>query len=484
MNFDEQRDVGFALAAAETAKYKYLPQLCAATGLFLFLRAFNGVFLYPAVLLGLAAVLIAPPATVFCFLFFAMPSGLIIKENPNNFSFFTLMFLVASARFLATQKNNSRVLIGCLIYAAYLLILSGLEQIIAIITIALGLFLVYYALKEELDLSRLTLSYAFGVALASVISLTSTPIVNNFVRMARYKAADASYINRFSGLHGNPNYYTLDVILALTGLTILILTRKRSAVHLPLFGFLTILGFMAISKSFVLAWVFLLAWILASLAQARSLTLIAKLLLGGVVCFFASFYFAGDSLNALFERFLLGQGASFGEQSTGRGDIWGSYLAAIWSDVKILAFGVGVGGPLIDGFGAHNTYLEMFYTVGVLGAALFAHALWATLKGGTSGGLASGAQIWRRRVFAVARGPFPAPPDAPPALREAPPAPLPAIPGKPERRKLIRYAPLLVLLLRLCGISIFLNDTIWFYIIFVVAALQDDKRDVGAGSEA
>lgn len=423
---------------------------CVTLGIFLFLRAYSDVFLYPAIAVGLAAVVRARMDVVLGVLFFTLPLGSIFKAHPDHPSFFTAMFIGAALRFLSTYRLKASLLTSCSFFCAYLLATSGADKIVAIGTIAVGFFLTYYALNVDSSFKTITIAYAAGVILSSSIAALDAPIADRFIEAVQLKLGEEKVV-RFAGLHGNPNYFTLDVSLAASGLAVLALSSRPSPLCLPFFASLTIFGFMSVSKSFFASWALLLAWILFSLAQSKNTFLILKILLMISLCCGIMCCVASDSVNSMTARFAEDSGASWGERTTGRSDIWAAYLQTIWNNVKILAFGAGVDGELVDKRGTHNSYLEALYTLGVLGLPLYACALRSALS-------------WEkeRDVGATAEQSTNSP-----ETTEAS--------GGVEKRGLIRFAPLAVLATRFLGVGIFTNDVVWFYITYAVMALRDGE---------
>jgi O-antigen ligase len=56
--------------------------------------------------------------------------------------------------------------------------------------------------------------------------------------------------------------------------------------------------------------------------------------------------------------------------TTGRSDLWASYTEYLIQNPFVLLFGSGFGAPLINGHGAHNTYLDLLYYLGIVGTVI------------------------------------------------------------------------------------------------------------------
>lgn len=400
--------------------------VCLALGGLLFLRALHDFFVFPAALLALGAMLLLPVGEATALLFFALPMANIFKISVDLFSFFTLMFFLLLARLLLTRKLHVGPFLSVALLFIFLLSISGADQMMTLVSMALGFLLLFYLSKEQtLDFKMMLLAYTAGILLSSVLGMmqASLPIVQQYVADATMRLGTDTYITRFAGLQGNPNYFTMDISLALSGLSILMMRSKKSLLYILLFTVLSVIGFLSISQSFLIAWFVMLLWILLSSLQTSSSRMLKILLgLGIAVCFV--YFFSTESINAYLARFTEAKGTSLGEATSGRTDIWKNYLTTIVNDTKLFFLGSGIGGPLVGTKGAHNTYIEAFYTFGLVGVVLY---------------LISLAQCVH----------------------------LPR-----EKRLLISFTPLLVFLVRLMAIGIAVNDTIWFYYLFAIVALS------------
>lgn len=403
--------------------------LCFCMGVLLFLRAINTIFLYPAFIIGIIVVLFSSPDSSLCMLFFTLPLGPIFKLSPESFSFFTVLFMVYVVKLFVLRSINIRTFFLILLFGGYLLLFSGVEQLISIVTLLVGFLLVYFTLREKnIEFEKIIISYAFGLLEASVLGLMQDqlPIVKEYVVSELMKIGEGNYVDRFSGLHGNPNYFTVDIIIALAGLAILVMIKKHSIINIVLFGFLSVVGFLSVSKSFLLTWLIMFVWVIISSFQMQASKMLKAIII--IACSFAVIYiFAASSIDLYVVRFFGVSKDSASEMTTGRTDIWVNYIHEILSNTKTLFLGTGIGGKLVNGDGAHNTYIELWYMLGFIGSILYLCMVHSCIKVNN------------------------------------------------KRPLLISCVPLVVFLVRLFAIGILLYDSIWFYMIVVGLALKEGQ---------
>lgn len=397
-------------------------------GCLLCLRGINDLFLYPAILLGVYVILFADPKVGFPFLFFVLPFANIFKFSPEQFSFFTVLFFLFVARRFLLKGMRLSVFISCMILGCYLFLLSGFEQAISIITILVGIIFVSYSFSSESNLREIILAYSFGLILASIVGLLQDyfPIVKNFVIDIVLRLDGTERINRFSGLQGNPNYFTVDIVMALSGIAILLFHERDNLLYGVLFVVLTAIGLLSLSKSFLISWLALIFFMLILIFKSHKKE--AKRLIFVVFGVVVVIYLiAAEQINAYIIRFM-GTMSSMSEFTTGRTDIWLNYISVIWNNLKILFFGNGVNGALLNGRSPHNTYLEMVYSLGIFGSILFIIVL--------------------KKCFNF----------------------------KIKKHTGVQYLPLAILLIRFLAIGLFTSDYLWFYLIIAMKSLQLNIR--------
>lgn len=393
--------------------------LCIAMGILLSLRVVSNMFIYPAILFGVAAILLAKPSSGLCLMFFTLPLAPIFKLSPNQFSFFMIMLLVLVLKLIFARKISPLFLISILTLGCYFVVFMSAGQVVAIGTMITGMMLVYFSLRDDdIDISGLILAYSAGILLSAILGMLrmELPILQELVGDTDVLLYGVG-VSRFYGLHGNPNYFTLDITMATSGLAVFLVTKKKMGIYAVLFCVLSIIGLMSVSNSFLITFFALLIWMMISFLQINVGRLVKCALL--LACFAVVVVaIMPDTVSAYADRLLGGNSHTLSEFTTGRTDIWLLYITEIMTNLKVLLFGGGIG-EIIGELGAHNTYIELIFMLGLIGGALYLVSLF--------------------QCFVV----------------------------KKNKMLLIFLAPLLVFLLRLMAIGVLIYDSIWFYYIII-----------------
>lgn len=355
---------------------KYVTAMCLLFAVLIIGRAaYNSVF-YAFAAISLAIFVFSSVSHCFSFLLFLLPFSSILKKNVDGMSFFTILFFVVVIKMLIKKRAfKATMLLAVTIFAIYCFLFSGLGQITTIITISAGLIMLYCLRDVDVNPQIAVTSFALGIIGASSIALLrdSFPIINTFITDSMLKLDSESYALRFAGLHGNPNYYTLDITILLSAIIVMMYYKKTSKFLATLFIVLSVFGLMSVSKSFLLSLGVLIGlWFLVSMSQGVGKFI--KFLMVVIVGIIAIYFFAYDSINTYLVRFITGSEFSIESFTTGRTDIWEGYISVILEDIKILFFGNGLN-TILDGKGAHNTYLESVYMLGIVGSCIFLLAL-------------------------------------------------------------------------------------------------------------
>ena len=324
-------------------------------------------------------------------LLFFLPWMPILRANPDSFSFFTLStVLVCAVRAYKTKFCFERYQIIALIL---LLILTLTVRLTAgdFPNFSYIFFMMYLALfpecKEEVqkrkyDLYHVVVMFAAGCATAALCAQAFAGYANiaKYVNVHNYLT-----ITRMCGFYGDPNYYCAQITAALSGCLVLLVREKKRS-HLIVLGILTFgllyCGFLSGSKSFLLVTVtMVLLWFIklmrakGKLGRKIVLIIISALTITYVL---TSQLFAG-LLEVVLTRLSWSTNAS--EFTTGRTDLWLSYLQEMGSDMQLLLFGRGCSDIKVDGRAAHNTLIQIVYQFGVVGTPVLVYWLIGYFRG-------------------------------------------------------------------------------------------------------
>lgn len=350
---------------------------CVLLSVLIVVRAVNNVGFYGFVLVSLLVFLFSDHRRCFLLLLFLLPSATILKLGVDSMTFFTILYFVTILKMILYYGGIPwQLSIWLVLLCGYFVVFSGFNQVTTIITMAGGLMMLSYIRQDSIDANRAVVTYSMGLCLASSLALLkdSLPIINRFARNMSIKLGEGSYSTRFSGLHGNPNYYTLDIIIVISALIVIMYTRKPQKIHLLCLAALSVFGLMSVSKSFLLTWMLLiLCWFVLSMKQGVGN--VFKFAFIGVLTAAVVYFFAYDFVNSYLLRFQNDSSGNLKSITTGRSDIWLAYIKEMAGNMKILFFGKGLNTLARIGRGTHNTYLECLFSLGVVGTGLFLRTL-------------------------------------------------------------------------------------------------------------
>lgn len=342
-------------------------------------RAVSNLFFYIFAAISLVIFSAAPVKICIPILYYLLPFAPMLKMNTGSMSFFSVLFFLVALKTLYHHQHIEKDFLAPLIMLiVYCFIFSGIDQLTTIITIGGGLIMLYGLRDMDVNTEHTVISYLLGICLSSllVVFKSSFPIVKMFANDVMTKLGEGNYASRFCGLQGNPNYYTLDIIIVLAAIVEMMLMKKASLSRAVCFAALTVFGMMSVSKSFILAWgVLVVFWFFSSARRGVKNTI--KFIFVAAIAVAVVLYFARDSVDAYIQRFKSDNTdtATAASITTGRTDIWLQYSKEILGNYKILIFGNGLNTMITTEKGAHNTYIESIFTLGIIGTALYFTAI-------------------------------------------------------------------------------------------------------------
>lgn len=313
-------------------------------------------------------------ADAFALLFFIMPFATVFKATVGTPSLFQFLVLFAAGIFAFRRRSFYALRMTVLLLFIGYIAIGAIDGVAILIKFVGGFTLLYFFTEENESESTplYTYSLTFGFLVSSFVAWFGA----NFSGIAKYVEVFMPYrINgvdapRFTALYGDPNYYTVGVILSVS-LLLLLYARNRLKM-LPFLAFIAPLiffGFKTGSKSFLLLLALLCLaffFILVRRGNYWVVWLAGILLVAGIV-----FLLSKENnplqiiINRLFEQ-------EEGDITTGRVGIWKSYLGYIFGDARILLFGAGLGAslPADSTHIPHSTYIDCLYYLGVIGTVL------------------------------------------------------------------------------------------------------------------
>ncbi len=313
-------------------------------------------------------------------LLFFLPWSPILRTGPDSFSFFTFgQVLVCAISVLKKRFKFKRYHIIC---AVALMALTLISKLIDGSNLSFDYFafimliLLFPVVKEEwtqgkYDFYRIVTAFSLGIILAALSAMffANSPSISRFIKVDSYLT-----IIRRCGFYGDANFYTAQITAAMAGCFALLLKEEKKG-RVAFLGLLVVLmiycGFLSGSKSFVLVTAcILLLWLISFIRMRGKVAL--KLVLFTGLALLMIYIVTSAVFEGLLEVIILRFSSSDDLDSftTGRIELWETYVTAIFKDIKIFFLGKGFTNIKINDRGSHSTPLQIFYQFGLVGMAV------------------------------------------------------------------------------------------------------------------
>lgn len=310
-------------------------------------------------------------------LLFFLPWSQILKTGPDAFSFFTFALVLICAISVVKKRlwfKRYHLVAGILLLMLTLFskLLDGSFLAFDYIAFMMLIFL-FPVVKEEwkaekYDFFETEFFFSAGVVMAALCAKQFSVYPN----IAKYINIH-SYLNiiRMSGFYGDPNFYTAQILAALSGCLIAILketNRRRVTAASILAVVLIYCGFLSGSKSFALiAAMIVLMWFVELVRMRGKSGRKAVMIIGGVIValFIATSALFSGLIEVLVTRFSFSKDLS--SFTTGRVELWVRYLEEIFNSAKILLLGKGFTNVKVDERAPHNTIIQAVFQFGIIG---------------------------------------------------------------------------------------------------------------------
>ncbi len=315
---------------------------------------------------------------VYLLFFTLMPVATVFKLAPGSTSLFTYLQLLFLVTLLIKHGLKVRRKFLCVytIYVLYVCIGMGtsISEGIKQITIPLIVYFCFQTLQSHRVKDYVT-GYSLGVLISSIAGYfrSSIPNMTSFVTAKTERIAGGTYsdrISRFSGLWGDPNYYSVNLLLVFS-LVVCFHVKKKISTSNAVLAYTIIITFGALtgSKSFLLMLAVLLVWMVIELFKHK------RWILGGVAVMvvLGGMIMAFSGRIASLENVLIRLNASNGSieaLTTGRTVLWKDYWDYFGEHPIKFLFGNGI----LQGFtfyAPHNTLIDFLDIYGIIGSILF-----------------------------------------------------------------------------------------------------------------
>lgn len=293
-------------------------------------------------------------------------------RTTGGMSLLIWLCLVAAIWYFVRGKLRANgILIFLLLLVNYLL--TRMQMNINRFVLCFGQIFIFYVLLPEQDArsaeqaikafcGSLILSSAYALVFRSSSAITS-------IIGYESEAIWGSGIMRFRGLFEDPNYY---MTLLIVGLALLCKLKESNKLRPAAFWIqgaaMALFGILTYSKAFFLVFVVLIGTYI--IWQFWSKKLFRGVIFSLLVTVAALYFLSSENspVAVILER--LTSSKDLSEFTTNRSDLFVAYWNAITESAGTFLFGFGFNEPVLNGWGAHNLYLEIAYYSGFVGLAL------------------------------------------------------------------------------------------------------------------
>lgn len=318
-------------------------------------------------------------------LFAIEPFANVFKASPNSQSFFTMLVFLYVCWNIIRKKNNYRTELFTAMYGMYLVVIQlacNTLDIERTLKFVVNLFFLQYALvnSQKIDYKDIFLSYIGGIIASSFVKLSGVfTNINSYVDTVAVGQYSFDDIIRFAGLYNDPNYYAVNVIIAMCLVIVMFHCKKMSTLYATVTLSILVL-FVGLTSSKSALFMLALPMIFLLYSNSKNRRHFIQLVFIVVVIIGAVLIIAGriTIFDIVFER--LSQADDIESLTTGRSRIWKEYLSYFAEHAELLIFGRGLGAGLINRSASHNTYIDILYYLGIVGGALMLGMLGSIAK--------------------------------------------------------------------------------------------------------
>ncbi len=337
------------------------------------------VFSVVALLLCVCALFVMDQCDYSLMLFFIMPMASIFKLHAAGTSLFTyleLLFVLYHylKKGFKMELRDISVFIFILYIGATQLIFAEIG-VTRTIKMAINLWMVSVFLKEnwKARYSELFICFVLGVIVSSIMRFFDSSFFNisGFVKEVEQGFNDGTSTTRFSGLCPDPNGYSISAIISLCLLAFLYQKGDMSIgvtllLYAPLVYFCAITG----SKSALLMLALPILLLLHGVRKNRHYFVYTLFF----ILFIIGAYLIFSGRVSIFETTLTrlsNADEGVDKLTTGRSTLWMNYVKELISHPIQIVFGNSPAIYLLNGRGAHNTYIDFIYQLGIVGTILY-----------------------------------------------------------------------------------------------------------------
>ena len=361
--------------------------ICIISSIFVVFKIYTGsnLFLWLFFLLTSLAMLLDKQQHRIDYLLFFISWVYVIKFDISGYSLLVVLssfyiLLSILTLFLQKQGISKRLLLTYFLFAFYTVavtIVSG-GNLIAVLGFVLNysvLFCAILTLDDNAYFRRYTYIYASGLLAASIVRLISysIPEIDHFIEsmtIVNTVKTMNSISTRFTGLDLDPNYFSLQVLIAMACLLVLFnLDGKKEKKSIVLLVILAFFGILTYSKMFIITLIVFIMMTFVVFIRNNVKTAIKFSSFIVIICGGALYFFYEKLFEIYWIRFF-GSGISTDAITTGRVSSWSLFVNEILQNTKVFVLGAGFGTSFAKVKMAHTMYLSTPYYIGLIGIVL------------------------------------------------------------------------------------------------------------------
>lgn len=361
--------------------------ICIISSIFVVFKIYTGsnLFLWLFFLLTSLAMLLDKQQHRIDYLLFFISWVYVIKFDISGYSLLVVLssfyiLLSILTLFLQKQGISKRLLLTYFLFAFYTVavtIVSG-GNLIAVLGFVLNysvLFCAILTLDDKAYFRRYTYIYASGLLAASIVRLISysIPEIDHFIEsmtIVNTVKTMNSISTRFTGLDLDPNYFSLQVLIAMACLLVLFnLDGKKEKKSIVLLVILAFFGILTYSKMFIITLIVFIMMTFIVFTKNNVKTAIKFSSFIVIICGVALYFFYEKLFEIYWIRFF-GSGISTDAITTGRVSSWSLFVNEILQNTKVFVLGAGFGTSFAKVKMAHTMYLSTPYYIGLIGIVL------------------------------------------------------------------------------------------------------------------
>lgn len=335
----------------------------------------NRIFCYMAFILGAYLVFKYEFEMVLPLFMFIMPMSTIFKTSAGGTSYFTYLELLLVVVYLVRNKLRIRKPeLGILFFGGYIIITQIFNDSFSIaMTIKMIVYLFLISIATNIEIKKIYrpcfMMFIMGLIVSSIMGLINIPgfQVREFIAIKTDLVLGGVY-DRFAGLYGDPNYYTINLIIALSLLIILYLKNEIKLFQcIVLSAVLIYFAALTVSKSALLMLCFPALMLLYVFIKKKNVFGIVFI----IIIMSSAVLLLMNNQIGIFAGVINRLSNTNTDITSGRIELWKLFFEYLQNNPIQFLFGRSIAYYMLNGHVAHNTYIDIVYELGIFGGIIF-----------------------------------------------------------------------------------------------------------------